>query len=42
MQYLIDASKMFFGLSAKETSKLAYEFANAAGKEAPAAWKARQ
>ena len=42
VQYLLDASKMFFGLSAKETGKLAYEFATALGKEVPATWKARQ
>ena len=42
VQYLLDASKMFFGLSAKETRKLAYEFATALGKEVPATWKARQ
>jgi len=42
VQYLLDASKMFFGLSAKETRKLAYEFATALGKEIPATWKARQ
>ena len=42
VQYLLDASKMFFGLSAKETRKVAYEFATALGKEVPATWKARQ
>ena len=37
--YLTDASKMFFGLSAKETRKLAYEFAVELGKSVLENWK---
>jgi len=36
--YLTEASKMFFGLSAKETRKLAYEFAINLGKSVPGNW----
>lgn len=37
--YLLDASKMFFGLSPKETKKLAYELAISLGKFVPRNWK---
>jgi hypothetical protein len=37
--YLLDASKMFFGLSPKETKKLAYELAVHLGKEIPNNWQ---
>jgi len=39
VQYLLDASKMFFGLSPKETRKLAFQFATDLGKPVPEIWK---
>ena len=42
VQYLLTASKMFFGLSPKATRKLAFEFALDLGKDIPEKWKVRQ
>ena len=39
VKYLLDASKMFFGLSPKETRKLAFQFATDLGKPVPEKWK---
>jgi len=38
VKYLRDASKMFFGLSPKETRKLAFEFAISLHKQVPGSW----
>ena len=37
-RYLLDAAKMFFGLSPKETRKLAYQFAVTIGIDIPKRW----
>ena len=42
VNYLLDAAKMFFGLSPKETRKLAYQYAKGLQKPIPCSWKATQ
>ena len=42
VNYLLDAVKMFFGLSPKETRKLAYQYAKSLRKIIPCSWHAIQ